>query len=553
MSRVFCIIFLIIQCGVLYSGPTISGKITTTNSVPVNQAKISFVNVADTSRYFSSLSDSLGNYNITITSVENRGQEVTGFQLYQNYPNPFSERTTIAYQIKQQAPVVVSIYNILGQRVKTFQRNFNGQSIGQVQWDGRDAFGKNVANGIYFYSVTTGNKRQVKKMLYVDNMTVGETATQTFRKNTNYYVENMYLDSSNIYTVYIENTDSTKPKIESAKIDNVVIAGDTTLDFQVNEAPKWEYLGLDKETIESIAINPNNLDIIYAGSQMNFSAGTQGKLFKTTNGGTNWDTLMIGGSYRRIVIDPLHPETVYVAPWGILKTTNGGQSWQDASSGLQIDGQVRVQSLEIDPKNTNILYAGTGGYGSGTVYKTVSSGAYWWDLDTSYNNGLFPGVFSLAVDPNNTDIIYAGTDGQGRILKSIDGGNCWSVTGLGATGSLIDMIAIDPKKSSTIYSGVRFFGLWISKDSGTNWDSLHSNLTNSKFSTRSLFFNPLNYEEMFVTNARQAYFSTNNGLTWELLSYDYENNEKGIIDINPNGRCIYGGKLESGLHRFNRR
>ena len=376
MSRIFCIVFLIIQYGILYSGPTISGKITTTSSVPVNQAKISFVNVADTNRYFSALTDTLGNYNIVITGVKNQEVEATGFRLYQNYPNPFSERTTITYQIKQQDPVVVSIYNILGQRIKTFQRDYTGGSLGEVRWDGTDAVGKKVANGIYFYSVTTGNKRQVKKMLFVDNMTVGETTTQVFRKNTNYYVEDLYQDSSNIYTVYIESTDSTAPKIESAKIDNVIITGDTILDFQVTEAPKWEFLGLDKETIESIAINPNNPDIIYAGSGSNYSAGTQGKLFKTTNGGTNWDTLMIGGSYRRIVIDPLHPETVYVAPWGILKTTNGGQTWQDASSGLQIDGQVRVQSLEIDSKNPNILYAGTGGYGSGTVYKTVSSSSY---------------------------------------------------------------------------------------------------------------------------------------------------------------------------------
>jgi hypothetical protein len=205
----FWIVFLITQSVNLYSGTTISGRITTMGSTPVYSAKISFVNFADTNRYFSALTDTLGNYNVTITGVENQKSEAASFQLYQNYPNPFSERTTITYQIKQQAPVVIGIYNILGQRVKFFQRDFNGQNVGQVQWDGTDVLGKKVANGIYFYSINVREKRQVKKMLFLDDMMVGETATQLPRNNKQYYTENIYQDSSNTYTVYIENTDST--------------------------------------------------------------------------------------------------------------------------------------------------------------------------------------------------------------------------------------------------------------------------------------------------------------------------------------------------------
>ncbi|MDI6803321.1 MAG: PQQ-binding-like beta-propeller repeat protein [Bacteroidota bacterium] len=251
--RKFCIIilttFLLVKLGFSYSGTIISGKITTTNSIPVNRAKICFVNAVDTNRQFISLSDSSGNYIITITGVENDDKEITDFKLYQNYPNPFSEQTTITYQIKQQSPVLISIYNILGQRVKTFQQEFTGQNIGQVQWDGKDGLGRKVANGIYFYSVSIRDKRQVRKMLFIDNIITSGTTAEVFRKTNNYYVEDLYQDSSNVYTVSIENTDSTKPKIEPMKIENVFVLGDTVLNFQVYEAilkvPQWPMVRYD--------------------------------------------------------------------------------------------------------------------------------------------------------------------------------------------------------------------------------------------------------------------------------------------------------------------
>lgn len=335
----FAILLIILVANILYSGPIVSGKITTTNNTPVSQAKVSFVNISDTNQRFSSLSDTLGNYNITIMSIENNNEEATSFHLYQNYPNPFSEQTTITYQIKQQAPVVISIYNILGQRVKTFRQEFAGHNIGQVQWDGRDGLGRKVANGIYFYSVSVGDKRQVKKMLFIDNIITGVTTAEVFRNNTNYQ------DSINIYTVYIENTDSTKPKIEPLKIENVVVQGDTVLNFQVEEAPKWEFLGLENETIISIATHPNDERIIYAGSSYDFSAGHMGKLFKSTNSGKTWDTLIIGQplfNFRDIVIDPIHPETMYTIPLPVLKSTNGGKTWFDISNGIRIDWETRA-------------------------------------------------------------------------------------------------------------------------------------------------------------------------------------------------------------------
>ncbi len=82
---------------------------------------------------------------------------------------------------------------------------------------------------------------------------------------------------------------------------------------------EWKLLGLKGERISTITIHPANPDIIYAGSLSDFSAGLPGRMFKSINGGLSWDTLLVGGSYKQIEIDPVHPETLYSPSRGSLE------------------------------------------------------------------------------------------------------------------------------------------------------------------------------------------------------------------------------------------
>jgi photosystem II stability/assembly factor-like uncharacterized protein len=69
------------------------------------------------------------------------------------------------------------------------------------------------------------------------------------------------------------------------------------------------------------------------------------------------------------------------------------------------------------------------------------------------NNGLYGGsVNSLAIDPKNTQVIYAGTNGDG-IFKSTDGGNSWNKINTGLTDTHIRSLAIDPTNTQIIYAG----------------------------------------------------------------------------------------------------
>jgi hypothetical protein len=89
----------------------------------------------------------------------------TDYVLEQNYPNPFNPSTTIGFALPEAANVSVVIYNISGQVLKTLVNNQFEAGYHQVQWDGTNEMGEQVASGFYFYRLESKDFQQVKKML----------------------------------------------------------------------------------------------------------------------------------------------------------------------------------------------------------------------------------------------------------------------------------------------------------------------------------------------------------------------------------------------------
>ena len=90
--------------------------------------------------------------------------------IFQNYPNPFNPETWIPYQLAKSADVNISIYNLSGKLIRTF--NLGHQPIGVYRqsnraayWDGRNVLGEPVASGVYFYTLTAGEFTATRKML----------------------------------------------------------------------------------------------------------------------------------------------------------------------------------------------------------------------------------------------------------------------------------------------------------------------------------------------------------------------------------------------------
>jgi tetratricopeptide (TPR) repeat protein len=79
-----------------------------------------------------------------------------------NSPNPFNPVTTIQYNLPEDINVVLEVFNIRGQKVKTLVNNFQSAGSHEVIFDG-----SNLGSGVYFYRFKAGNFNKVKRMLLV--------------------------------------------------------------------------------------------------------------------------------------------------------------------------------------------------------------------------------------------------------------------------------------------------------------------------------------------------------------------------------------------------
>ena len=89
----------------------------------------------------------------------------TEFALHQNFPNPFNPQTNIPYDLAESGDVVLRIYNLLGQEVRTLVRERHQAGRYTVQWSGMDDRGVSVSSGIYFYQVSVAGKFQGARRL----------------------------------------------------------------------------------------------------------------------------------------------------------------------------------------------------------------------------------------------------------------------------------------------------------------------------------------------------------------------------------------------------
>ncbi len=89
----------------------------------------------------------------------------SNYKLWQNFPNPFNGSTNIRYNLPQGTFVLVKVYNLLGQLVKTLVQERQMLGEYQLSWDARDDWGREVASGVYFCCLQTSEFKQIRKMI----------------------------------------------------------------------------------------------------------------------------------------------------------------------------------------------------------------------------------------------------------------------------------------------------------------------------------------------------------------------------------------------------
>lgn len=92
-------------------------------------------------------------------------ETIKNYDLNQNYPNPFNPFTTIKYQLSSSADIDLTIFNALGQAVRTLVKQYQAAGKYSVEWDGRNESGAVMPTGLYFYRLKAGNFLETRKMV----------------------------------------------------------------------------------------------------------------------------------------------------------------------------------------------------------------------------------------------------------------------------------------------------------------------------------------------------------------------------------------------------
>lgn len=169
----------------------------------------------------------------------------------------------------------------------------------------------------------------------------------------------------------------------------------------------------------------------------------------------------IGGRTRTLVIDPQQTQTMYTGgvSGGVWKTTDGGAAWRPTGDTL---ANIAINSLVMDPRDHNRLYAGTGeGYFRENVRGTAlplrgggifvsTDAAETWSILESTRNSDFHFVNDLFVSSVDTNRIYAAT--RTGVFRSSDGGQSWTrILSVTTAGGCLDLVTRPGAGSDYLY------------------------------------------------------------------------------------------------------
>ncbi len=87
------------------------------------------------------------------------------YSLKQNLPNPFNPTTQISFTLERSSQTVISVFNILGERVRILVDHKLSAGLHTVEWDGKDDKGQPLSSGLYLYKMETEEYTETRKMI----------------------------------------------------------------------------------------------------------------------------------------------------------------------------------------------------------------------------------------------------------------------------------------------------------------------------------------------------------------------------------------------------
>jgi len=341
--------------------------------------------------------------------------------------------------------------------------------------------------------------------------------------------------------------------------------------------------GLLNTQIQAMGICKNSPQNLYAGTNY----GTNDGVYKSTDGGASWTRVVNGISepagtlgIQAIMVHPTDPNIVYIAVFngladavnGLYKTTDGGANWNPIINGI---GAIKnFLCFAMSPTDPNTIYAGSSfavatSTGPTDIYKSTDAGANWVLSSTGLPTDpteINP-VRTLNVSAANPNVVIAGlfvntTTLLGGFYKSTDAGASWVQKNNGLPiiqAKLIRSAAIRPGFDNQYYLGLDYsggtdIGVWATTDGGDNWFDFNGGTVLNTFTIRALVFNPTGNHTLFAgrasatANLGGVYEYTFSFVPVELVSFSAE-----VLGGNVNLSWITATELNNQGFQIERR
>lgn len=321
----------------------------------------------------------------------------------------------------------------------------------------------------------------------------------------------------------------------------------------------WQYVGLGTQAVGPIIFDPTDSLTIYAGSVSDFSGGTVGGIFKSTDKGATWDTLVRGVTANVLVMDPTNSMTIYavlglnfLTQAGILKTTNGGTTWARADSGIRITFEEGPANLAVDPQHPETLYAGSDGPFGGPLYSSTDGGRFWVKNDSATASGIY-GIGVIEIDPLNSNVLYVGVQSLGELFKTTNAGNHWTRL---LSNQQVNDAKLNPRSPDTIYAATSYNGIYISTNAGATWSPANNGFPKAPRIRTGIIamngFNPrylcTNLDTPPSSYTQEFYKTTNGGELWQLVPSP-ASPYLGSIAISPHSSELYADSY-AGIFKY---
>jgi photosystem II stability/assembly factor-like uncharacterized protein len=301
------------------------------------------------------------------------------------------------------------------------------------------------------------------------------------------------------------------------------------------KAQAWRQVGPPGGTVISLAADPNNIDSLYLGT-------ADGHVFTSSDEGAHWQLLSRIGTGQddvitHIIVDPRDAKRLYASTWtlysgggGVYRSGDGGHTWNII--GL---AHETVRALAQAPTDPKLLLAGA----LSGVYRSNDEGATW-ERITPANHSDLRNFDSVAFDPKDTNVIYAGT--YHLPWKTTNGGKDWFpvVKGMIDDSDVMSII-VDPVNVESVHA-TACSGIYHSMNGGQQW---------MKYQGIPSVFRRTQLIRMDPTNASILYAGTTSGLWKTVNEKDFKRVTPGdwiinalIIDQKNPKKIIIGTERE---------